>query len=307
MDLEHGRLMHRANGDGKNTSGFTLVELLVVIAIIGVLVALLLPAVQAAREAARRTQCSNNLKQIGLALINYHDAQRAYPPGVDSTSGRKGGGGCCGFAWSAWILPFIEEYSLYEQIDFAYGYNFWEVRKQIRHLFPFYQCPSAPANEVVACCNAYLTNPDDTGETNYGNVATFRRTQQAHDDKGTGVMFNDSRIRLRHLTDGTSSTIIVAETDCPDPNDPYKALVGSQCPNQQCNVGKDWVGINSLTTAHGINSWLGFLESPIQGHHPGGCHAVFVDGHVAFLNEVIDQRTLDALGTRAGGEQISGY
>ncbi len=307
MDLEHGRLMHRANGDGKNTSGFTLVELLVVIAIIGVLVALLLPAVQAAREAARRTQCSNNLKQIGLALINYIDASRGgLPPGIDSTSGTKGGGGCCGFAWSARILPHIEEYSFFKKIDFGYGYNFWEVRKEVRQLFPFYQCPSAPPNQVVACCNSYLTNPDDVGETNYGNVGTFRATIQAQDAKGTGLMFLDSGIRIRHVTDGTSTTMVVTETDTKE-NDPIKGMVGSQCPNMQCFVGMDWPGKNQLTTAHGINSAANFLDAPIQSHHAGGAFAVFLDGHVAFLEETIDQRTLDALGTRAGGELISGH
>src|SRR5688500_917282 len=108
MVIPNSELLRQSKVDGTKTPGFTLVELLVVIAIIGILIGLLLPAVQAAREAARRTQCTNNLKQIGLALMNYHDALRRFPPGSDPTSGKKGGGDCCGFAWSTWVLPHIE-------------------------------------------------------------------------------------------------------------------------------------------------------------------------------------------------------
>ena len=304
--MKNNAMLPRPRFHRSTARGFTLVELLVVIAIIAILIALLLPAVQSAREAARRSQCQNNLKQIGLAILNYHDTYRAYPPGVDYTSGYKGGGGCCGFAWSATILPFIEEYNLYQAIDLDYGYNFWEVRNEVRQLFSFYQCPSAPANEVVACCNAYLPEPDDTGETNYGNVATFRVTRQAQDTNGTGIIFDNSAVRMSGITDGTSQTAIVTETDFGQ-DDPTKATWGSQCPNLQCFIGKDWAGQNSVTTAHGINSWLFFNDAPIQSHHPGGAHFAFADGHVIFLTESIDQATLDALGTRELGEVIGKY
>ena len=100
---------------------FTLVELLVVITIIGILIALLLPAVQAAREAARRLQCTNNLKQMGLALHNYHLTNSSFPQASSQYSGVKQGGGCCGWSWSALILPFLEQDNLYQQIDFDWG------------------------------------------------------------------------------------------------------------------------------------------------------------------------------------------
>ena len=287
-------------------SAFTLVELLVVIAIIGILIALLLPAVQAAREAARRMQCQNNLKQIGLALLNYHNTNLVFPPGTQTHSGPKGGGGCCGWAWSAWILPFVEAYNEYEQVDFGYGYNFWEVRNEIRQLFPFYQCPSAPANEVVACCTSYLTDTDDTGESNYGNVATMYDLPNvwvgSDLDKGTGIIFDDSAIRMNDVTDGTSQTMLVAECDF-DQEDPLRDN-GSLCPNRQCFLGKDWPGLNALTTYYGINADTILIQAGVQSHHPGGAQAVFTDGHVEFLDESIDQKIFNALGTRAWGEVI---
>ena len=95
---------------------FTLVELLVVIAIIGILVALLLPAVQSAREAARQTSCKNNLRQVGLAMLNYESSQRRLPPGykfVPSTTGNANG-----FSWASWLLPYLEEGNLHDQLDF---------------------------------------------------------------------------------------------------------------------------------------------------------------------------------------------
>ena len=100
------------------TRGFTLVELLVVIAIIGILVALLLPAIQAAREAARRTQCTNNLKQINLGLNNYHDTFRIFPPGAWNYANRGNG-----LAWTVFILPFLEQQTVYEEFEF--GRNSW--------------------------------------------------------------------------------------------------------------------------------------------------------------------------------------
>ncbi len=121
-----------------SSGAFTLVELLVVIAIIGILVALLLPAVQSARESASRMQCANNLKQIGLALLNYHDAMLVFPPGT--------GGSGTSWSWSARILPYIESQNIHKQIDFSYNYN--EVHRinnlAMKTFVDVYICPSAP-------------------------------------------------------------------------------------------------------------------------------------------------------------------
>ena len=287
-------------------AGFTLVELLVVIAIIGILIALLLPAVQAAREAARRIQCQNNLKQIGLAVLNYVDTSRgAFPAGLDWNAPTTGG--CCGFAWSATVLPFIEAYNEYEQVDFNYGSNYEVNNVAIDQILPFYHCPSAPPGQLVSLSSR--PGGFDSGETNYGNVATMWDTMEAlalaNREKGTGIMFDmydsEPRILLEQVADGTSKTMMVAECDYDETGDPW---IAAHCPTPVCFIGKDWAHVNALTTAWGINSWLPRWDAPIQSHHPGGAQVVFADGHVKFLNEMIDQVTFDRLGMKADGEVL---
>ncbi|MEO2049225.1 MAG: DUF1559 domain-containing protein [Pirellulales bacterium] len=287
----------------RKQDGFTLVELLVVIAIIGILVALLLPAVQAAREAARRTQCINNEKQIGLGLINFHDTEGHFPAGT-----LLGG---TGWSWSARILPFLEVSNLHKQIDFNIPYNLPDRRLPdggrtlnnlaMKTFVDMYICPSAPQPLLIKCCGA-LSGVEHSAETNYSAVATHRNNDEAfyaRDLDGSGIMFLKSEIAIRHVTDGTSTTFLVAECDL-DQNDPY-------APNSSQNWGKLWASENRVTSAYGINSNLGHLHAPIRSRHPGGAHFLFADGHVEFISENIDQETLVALTTREGGETIEGY
>ncbi len=191
--------------------GFTLVELLVVIAIIGVLVALLLPAVQAAREAARRMQCQNHLKQIGLAMHNYHSAHRCFPAGrmrslIDAQ-------GRC-FSAYAHLLPFLEAATLYDRIDFNANPDDPAANgTALSQTIPFFLCPSDSSRVLQSnVVNGVIVNsavhnyPLNTGTTfplsprNPGGVAV------------TGVFFENSWLRLAEISDGTSSTICVSET-----------------------------------------------------------------------------------------------
>ena len=187
--------------------GFTLVELLVVIAIIGILVALLLPAVQAAREAARRTQCSNNLKQIGIAYQNYADARKMLPPGYTAT-GTDPNVTTPGWGWAAYILPYMEEGNIYQQIDLTKPI---ETQNVIQTVLSVYLCPSdqvVPApfdvtddGKAFVCSAApscyAATVGDDASEVDA--------------DTGDGSFFRNSKIRFKDITDGLSKTTFAGD------------------------------------------------------------------------------------------------
>lgn len=183
-------------------TAFTLVELLVVIAVIGILVALLLPAVQMAREAARRIQCHNNLKQIGLALHNYHSVHQRFPPGrlvipVD-TQGR------C-FSAYAHLLPYLEAHTLYGQINFLANPEDPVNAIALEQTIPYFLCPS-DHNRKLQGNSAVHNYPLNTGTTYPVSPRNAAGTAV------TGVFFENSAIGLRDILDGSSQTVCIAET-----------------------------------------------------------------------------------------------
>ncbi len=209
-----------------NRSGFTLIELLVVIAIIGILIALLLPAVQQAREAARRTQCKSNLKQLGIALHNYHDAHRTFPPNL-IPGGRPGSGGYIGYSQGNWgvlayLTPFLEQTAVYgllnlESPTYANVGGQWVIpdpnnRQAAATLVPLYLCPSDASHKVSS--NWGVT--EGIGPANYcGNMGTgFDPDGQQHGSpyEADGVFFADSSIRIADLRDGSSNTAAMSES-----------------------------------------------------------------------------------------------
>jgi prepilin-type N-terminal cleavage/methylation domain-containing protein len=229
----------------KSRDAFTLVELLVVIAIIGILIALLLPAVQAAREAARRSNCVNNLKQMGLAMHNFHDTQQRFPPGgaIDQPPfGTKVGGQAWGSSWMGYILPQIEQTGLYKKLRFdgTSGYNHPDLTlpdgtvdpsnsKDISNVFiNLFFCPSSPLSKTCA-------SPPPPGGTNImaptyvgisganDGLITGYTTLRCNSSSSTvgccsggivsngGVLFPNSQVRLADITDGTSHVFCISE------------------------------------------------------------------------------------------------
>lgn len=220
-------------------SGFTLIELLVVIAIIAILVALLLPAVQQAREAARRAQCKANLKQIGIALHNYHDSAGTFPMGVRAPSNNPGDGGWGGSFWMA-LLPYLDQAPLFDSLTFdgaSYGYTGAGTGNTVNGqlvrgiVFPWLQCPSSPVDPLKETGGGILTHSsqyvgisgavDDPAGTPDGFLNSGISPQFNSDNCCTcptqgihargGVLLSVKSIQFKDMTDGTSNIIAISE------------------------------------------------------------------------------------------------
>jgi prepilin-type N-terminal cleavage/methylation domain-containing protein len=311
--------------------GFTLVELLVVITIIGILIALLLPAVQAAREAARRMQCSNNLKQIALAMHNYHEAHNVLPYGCPASGVgfREAQGG----NWSMMILPYIEMTGLYGQIDFNLHVKSLPTAVAETPISA-YVCPSDSSPSVILDNRFSPHNPavamglwyaGSLGPTEIDSVtgcphctAGLHVTSagqpvnpccQGHQmgyDPTTGLYAGNSSVgmfsrgtpgyRFSEVTDGLSNTIMLGECL------PREEWFLSAFANNQ-TVLPTHVPINlpdtQVALVYPFYQRLGFAS-----HHPGGAGFAMGDGSVTFMNDNINYLLFNALGTRAGGEPV---
>ncbi len=337
--------------------GFTLVELLVVIAIIGILIALLLPAVQAAREAARRSQCTNNLKQLGLALQNYHDTARSFPPsGVlagdrNLTAPTSVAAATLPYhhTWLVGLLPFMEQTPLYDSINLQRP--IWQQQTAVQTQIPTLLCPSSPLVDLSGTRNiAYTEYAGSEGyhwwtgmtysstSTDPNNVAihtALQATQPALDISGLFAITKTRRIA--DVTDGTSNTVVVAETHV----NGYKngairasgngvprlntngervfraALVWTGVSGECCESGRWrrpdgssatgwWPGAGphpfspTYISAYGINSnWPG-----AGGLHPGGVNVSLADASVRFVSETIPWHVWAKLNAVADRETI---
>ena len=259
---------HRRVADAP--TGFTLVELLVVIAIIGILIGLLLPAIQQIREAARKTACANNLRQIGLALHSHHSAKNEFPIGtvefrLFDPSKRQ-------LAWSAFLLPYLEQDNLFKMLDLNLAFDDARNAEGASHIISTYVCPSSLRGETLV---------QGRGPSDYGGIFGEILTSPNNPPKGT--MLIDQAISIREVSDGTSNTLIVAED--------------SRSPDPQ------WInGRNIFDQAFPINQAPIGIENEIRSEHPLGANGVFCDGSVRFLNEKTSNAVLAAICTRNRGE-----
>ncbi len=278
--------------------GFTLIELLVVIAIIAVLIGLLLPAVQAAREAARRAGCLNNLKQIGIALHNYHDSRNVLPPGYIYVYGYPTGG----FGWATMILPNIEQAALFNAVNFS---------------LPAWSSPNSTAcvQKIASyfCPTDYTTQGFLSREGfNYAKssyVGSFGPNDMdiVPEDRA-GLFSRNSQIKFADVTDGLSQTLAVGERT----NAVYLTVIGSE---SHYDLETVWPGAikenpvddHAHTTlfqaAYLINS-PNFDDRDSMSYHSGGSNYLFADGSVKFIKLSINPTIYQALGSRLGGEVV---
>jgi prepilin-type N-terminal cleavage/methylation domain-containing protein/prepilin-type processing-associated H-X9-DG protein len=319
--------------------GFTLVELLVVIAIIAVLIGLLLPAVQKVREAANRVKCANNLKQIGLALHQYHDSHALLPPAGLIAVGNP----FTGYSMQARLLPYLEQANLYQLVDLTAPYN--SQPNVTRQRIATYICPTEVRDEPK------VGNPTNY-PTSYGaNIGTWLVFDPNNGQFGDGAFGINANLKIASIFDGLSNTLGFVEVkayqpalrnggvptgpNVPPPTNP------SDVAGYGGNFATDWshtewvngeILQTGMTTVFPPNTFvpytaggetydidftcqrLGFSTTKqtyvvvtSRSYHPGGVNVVLMDGSVRFITNGIPQATWRALGTRAGGEVLGNF
>ncbi len=302
---------------------FTLIELLVVIAILSVLLGLLLPAVQKVREAAARANCQNNLKQIGLACHNYHDAQQSFPPSYRATAAYSDGetDTAPGWGWAAFLLPHLEQDNLYRQLNFPLPVG---QSPGIQTMVKIYLCPSDLTPSDAFSVPDGFGNPVALAAPSSYAACVGGDESDAAGPTGQGVFYRNSRMRFADITDGTSNTLLVGERAWANANGIWAgAIAGAVCKRGQQNPcpgsGAGWYPASVLVQAHShLNNTTTDTDGGLDdfsSRHFGGSNFVFADGSVRFLRSVpgdnpdgsytADSLLFQALGTRSGGEVVA--
>ncbi|AMV39807.1 Type II secretion system protein G precursor [Planctomyces sp. SH-PL62] len=295
----------RTEAAPRRLAGFTLIELMIVVGVISVLISLLLPAVQSAREAARRIQCTNNLLQLGVALENYAASNRVYPPGVvdfqgpitnDPTGYR--------FGWAARILPFLERRNVYNHLNFMLGAYAGGNASAIELRIGTFSCPSNPFSQAM----------------NY--AACHHDVEKAIDVDDHGVFFLNSHITRADLVDGPAYTILVGETS-------MAGVLGTWAMGTSATIRNAGWGVNQEDAQELVmqkrGAVAGRLFDPVvlqamiedgtltpelvggfSSKHPGGANFLMGDGSVRYLKSRINRAVLRSLAHRSDGALVDG-
>lgn len=317
----------------QSPAAFTLVELLVVIAIIGILVALLLPAVQSAREAARRITCQNHMKQLGLALLNYESSRQRFPAGLVPRSDGTLPADIMdqpAFGWQVALLPQVEESQVYDFIKLvSVGFTeprWWDPndfdRDAAEKVLSLFICPSDPMSNRNPKRNFFgnhgksnyvavvgprldkeikeITNLQDIGWEQSEAVSSAEERLTL---KWPGVMYPNSATEIREITDGTSKTFIFGERDGERGASTWCGTDRYSWMNTQlgCASSVPQYTLNAITTDD-ATTWSAFGSV-----HPGGAYFARVDGSVGFINDSIDGKLYENLANKSDGEVLDGF
>ena len=300
-------------------SGFTLVELLVVIAVIAILILLLLPAINAAREAARMSICKNNVRQLGVAIHNYHGAKKRLPAGWQSDDPDEPDGEP-GWAWGYHLLPYLEEHNLHKhQYDGRLAVGDHENEEALEVPVSVFLCPTDHNPKVVGlpegdghghdhdhgALHADDDHDDDDHDHEHeegeillhaprSNYVGVFGPEEVHDhpDEGEGVFFLNSRVRFRDVKDGLSKTIFVGERSSRLGYSTWPGVFEGVAANMERVVG---------STDHTPNSPEQHFDD-FSSHHPSGAHFLLGDGAVLLLSDEVDEDIYRALSTRHGAD-----
>jgi type II secretory pathway pseudopilin PulG len=295
---------------------------LVVIAIIGLLIGLLLPAVQAAREAGRRSSCANNIRQLGLAASTYHDARRSFPP-------HRSPSNQTGVSWLGLILPHIENQPIFDRLQPANAT--WEDPSNAAlglNRINTFLCPSAAGvrssggTDLIGGTNAFTThyvgNMGPIG-TNMSTGTAYPMVPTVHGGLAFGgvlplhptpVTANPTRavgVSVRDITDGLSKTLLAFEASWKGLETfSYRSWVRGVAWNREASAAKNIRDGMGITAYNGVPASLTFNNISMGSDHPGGCQVLLADASVRFLSASVDLNTvLLPLASRAGGEQAS--
>ena len=300
--------------------GFTLVELLVVIAIIGLLVALLMPAIQASREAARKKVCGNNLKQIALGMHLYMGSFKTLPPGYETVVDADLDDEGPGWAWGVRLLPFIEQDALYKKVAFKKMVHSAVMAPVRLESVPIFNCPSDAEREPKVDVPGVWANIEIATASYVGSAGTVRPTCKICRDNFDGVFGRNRPIKPAELEDGFSNTLAAGERPWHVAAAamwgvvPKSKLLDHEKPGLYA-AGPAYVlgttfkdGFNIEEGVMDDHNTMGTYAESFGSVHPGGCHFAFCDGGVRFIFDDVDPRVMNALATRAaiakGGQLV---